>query len=52
VYTFSSDKEATLISRCGTSATIVLYLLEIGKEITDARKKSLNDPKEMLNILH
>jgi CRISPR/Cas system CMR-associated protein Cmr5 small subunit len=41
-----------LISRCGTSATIALYLLELGKEITDARKKSQNDTKATLSILH
>lgn len=51
-YKWSSDFESTWVSRCGTSATIVCYTMELCREYTEAKRKSNGDRKKMKEILH
>ena len=39
VYSFKDPKSSELVSRLGTSCTILSYSMELGKEWTDARAK-------------
>lgn len=52
VYVVNSPAESTLISRCGTSCTIVCYTMELAREYTEAKRRSNGDRQKILRILY
>ena len=51
VYTFKSEAESTLISRCGTVPTILIYTMELCKEYSVANKEAAGDRDKFLKTL-
>jgi len=51
VYTFKSEAENTLISRCGTVPTILIYTMELCKEYSVANREAAGNRKKFLKSL-
>ena len=52
VYTFKSEAESTLISRCGTFSTILIYSMELMKEYSVAKRKAAGDGAKLNRLLY
>lgn len=51
VYSFKSEQENTLISRCGTVPTILIYTMELCREYSVANRDAVGDRQKFLKSL-